>query len=720
MRPHVVWASIPFVIAVMAGGQAAPLPVLTDISAIRALSQGEAARGYPVRIRGVITHFDEQRSTGLFVFDGRSGQFIQAASGGSLVTWGPIRSGDTIEVTGRTIRGGYAPNVVPTDIRNFGAIARPAPLQLPYGALVTGQHDCEFIEVTGVIRRTWLSTGTDPQTMFADMAIEGGAVRVAFWDHHTGDLERFIDARVRVRGNVGAIFSPSEQLVGVSLLAGRTREVEVLEKPTDAFSLMLQPIGNIFTYSYAAEVNRRIRIRGVVVGSVPGRPVSVSDFSSGSVFRSIRHVLYVKDATGSATVETEQTSPVQPGDVVEAAGFPAVSPGKPVLRDAVYRVVGTESIPLPIRVPAGAVMRADNDAELVRVDAQLLGVLWTPSERVLVLKSSTGEAAFEAALDSGHDAASLDQIRAGSAVTVTGVYSYQAGPPPGFRLILRTPGDIVVTASAPWWTSRHTAVLLGMLMLTALAAIVILRMMTARERREYQAVLSERNRVARELHDTLEQGLTGISLQLEAVASTVQSAPGTAKQSLAVARQMLRYSLEETRRSVLDLRSQALESDDLPAALSTLAHQMTAGTPIGADVRVEGPRRRLDAAQEHHLLRIGIEAVTNAVKHSGATRIDILVRFSPSATVLVVTDDGCGLRQEPAETDVGHFGLQGMRERANKIGAVLEIESSPEGGTRVAVSVPVGAPAARVPSLDVGRDKSLAHGGVGVTETNHG
>jgi signal transduction histidine kinase len=222
--------------------------------------------------------------------------------------------------------------------------------------------------------------------------------------------------------------------------------------------------------------------------------------------------------------------------------------------------------------------------------------------------------------------------------------------------------------------------------------------MTARERREYQAVLSERNRVARELHDTLEQGLTGISLQLEAVAGTIQSAPETATRSLGVARQMLRYSLEETRRSVMDLRSQALESDDLPAALATLAHKMTLGTSIEADVRVEGQRRRLDAAQEHHLLRIGLEAVTNAVKHSGATRVDIVVRFSAAATVLMVSDDGCGVRQD-GEHGIGHFGLQGMRERANKIGAALDIESSPGGGTRLVVSVPVDTAAARASTL---------------------
>ena len=679
---------IPFVIAAVAGGQAAPLPVLTDIKSIRALSQIEAARGYPVHIRGVITHFDELMSNTLFIFDGTSGQFIEASKNGSLVAWGPLRVGDTIEITGHTVRGGFAPNVAPDNIRDLGAIGRPTPLHVPYASLMTGRHDCEYVEVTGVIRRTWLSAG-DSHIMFADMALEDGVViRAAFWDHHVGDLDRFIDARVRVSGNVGAIFGPTEQLVGISLLAGRTSDVEVLERPIEPFALPVQPIGHIFTYSYAAEANRRIRIRGVVVGDIPARAVSVSDYTSNSVFRSVRHVIFVKDRTGSVSVETEQTAPLRPGDVIEVAGFPAVSPGKPVLGDAVFRVVGSEASPLPLSVPAGPVVRADSDAELVRVDAQLLGILRTPNERVFVLKSIGGDTAFEAALDGEPQPGTLDDIRPGSALQVTGVYAYQAGPPPAFRLILRSPADIAVTASAPWWTARHSAVLLGILMLASAGAIVVLKYMTARERREYQAVLSERNRVARELHDTLEQGLTGIAMQLEAVAGTMQTSPAAARQSLDVARHMLRYSLEETRRSVMDLRSQALESNDLSAALATLARQMTLGTPIKADVRVEGTPRRLDAAHEHHLLRIGLEAVTNAVKHSGASRVDIMVRFSTDAVELRVADNGCGAQPDAGDLSGGHFGLQGMRERANKIGAALELDSRQGRGTILSVTVP--------------------------------
>src|SRR6185436_21037015 len=182
-----------------------------------------------------------------------------------------------------------------------------------------------------------------------------------------------------------------------------------------------------------------------------------------------------------------------------------------------------------------------------------------------------------------------------------------------------------------------------------------MRALTARKRREYQAVLSERSRVARELHDTVEQGLAGIALQLEAVDGSFETAPEAARESLNVARQMLRYSLEETRRSVMDLRSQALERSDLAGALETLAYQMTLNTPAQACVRVNGPVHRLDAAKEHHLLRIGLEALTNALKHGRATRIDIDLCFTPDSTSLVVTDDGQGLESAERATGGAHF-----------------------------------------------------------------
>jgi signal transduction histidine kinase len=223
-----------------------------------------------------------------------------------------------------------------------------------------------------------------------------------------------------------------------------------------------------------------------------------------------------------------------------------------------------------------------------------------------------------------------------------------------------------------------------------------MRAIARRKRQQYQAVLNERTRVARELHDTVEQGLAGIALQLEAVAGSFHTAPEAARQSLDVARQMLRYSLEETRRSVMDLRSQALESRDLAGALESLARQMTINTRAQAEVHVTGTPHRLDAAEEHHLLRIGLEALTNALKHGGATRIDIELQFGPGGTNLIVSDNGQGLESASRATAGAHFGLQGVRERVDKLGGLLDIDSKPGEGTRLAVLVP--ARAAGVPA----------------------
>jgi signal transduction histidine kinase len=314
-------------------------------------------------------------------------------------------------------------------------------------------------------------------------------------------------------------------------------------------------------------------------------------------------------------------------------------------------------------------------------------VLTSPGERVLVLKR--GETVFEAGIDQSKAGPDLDAIRSGSLVSVVGVYSYQSGPPPSFRLVLRSPADVVVVAAAPWWTLRHTAVMVFMLFTAGCVGLVWATTAAKRKRQQYQAVLSERNRVARELHDTLEQGLAGIALQLEAVSGSLDVSPDGARQSLDVARQMLRYSIEEARRSVMDLRSQALERSDLAGALTNLACHMTTGTSTTASVHVSGEPQRLDVAQEHHLLRIGLEGLANALKHANPSRIDIELRFRGNETDLVVRDDGCGMGPNGLGAPDGHFGLQGVRERVDKLGGRLRIESTPGAGTQLMVTVPV-------------------------------
>ena len=646
-----------------------------------------------------MTHLGESRQ-GLILHDGESGQWLERPrQPEGLLVWKGLELTDRVQIEGYTIRGGFAPNVRAEKVRKLGRGSLPPAKEVSYSALLTGRYDCDFVEITGVVQRAFLS---DPQLhmLFADVAIEGGVVRASFWDYAPEDLTRFIDARVRLRSNVGSLFGQTEQLRGVSLLAERTSDMVVVDPPPDPFALPLRPIRGIYKYSPGGEVNRRIRVRGVVIGQILGRPVEVTDFPTTSTLRYVSHVLYVKDGTSGARIETEQQTRVRPGELVEAAGFPAVTPGKPLLKNAVFKAIGSESEPEPVLVSPQKALTPENDAELVRMQAQLLGVVTRPANRVLVLKA--GAIVFDADLGLSSSSDEVEEVRPGSLVSVTGVYSYQPGPPPSFRLLLRSPRDVVLVAAAAWWTFRHTAVTFAIVALVAGVAAFWVTTIANRKRQQYQAILTERNRLARELHDTLEQGLAGITLQLEAVGGSLDASPKTARQSLDVARQMLRYSLEEARRSVMDLRSQALESRDLAGALRDLALQMTLGTPVQAEVRVLGTPRPLDGSQEHHLLRIGLEALTNALKHAGAKRIDIEVHFRPEATELVVTDDGRGFGSG-AEGPGGQFGLLGIRERVDKLGAVLRIDSRPGEGTRLLVTVPVRAngPAPSPPLVSV-------------------
>jgi signal transduction histidine kinase len=208
--------------------------------------------------------------------------------------------------------------------------------------------------------------------------------------------------------------------------------------------------------------------------------------------------------------------------------------------------------------------------------------------------------------------------------------------------------------------------------------------------RQFAAVLGERNRIAREIHDNLAQEILGISVQLEIVARMMSVSAETARAHLDRARMLVRNSVAEARRYVWDLRSQALDHNDLPTALSETAKRLTADTSIQAHVQVSGAFRTLAQATENNLLRIGQEAINNAVRHASANRIAINLRFDSKRVQLSVWDDGRGFKyDEPRNGATGHFGLMGMRERAEQINGTLSVHSAPDRGTEVVVDVPI-------------------------------
>ena len=224
--------------------------------------------------------------------------------------------------------------------------------------------------------------------------------------------------------------------------------------------------------------------------------------------------------------------------------------------------------------------------------------------------------------------------------------------------------------------------------LLALTAWQLYRLRVRRMALQFRAVLAERNRIAREIHDNLAQDILGISVQLELVARLMPAAAETTKGHLDRARMLVRNSMTEARRYVWDLRSQELQKKDLPAALRDTTKRLTAQSNIETVVEVAGLTRPLPVEVESNLLRIGQEAINNAVKHARANRIEVGLNFDTHNVRLSVRDNGRGFDQSEQIAD-GHFGLLGMRERAEQLGGVLSIDSAPERGTQIAVEVPL-------------------------------
>jgi signal transduction histidine kinase len=303
-----------------------------------------------------------------------------------------------------------------------------------------------------------------------------------------------------------------------------------------------------------------------------------------------------------------------------------------------------------------------------------------------------------------------------------------------FQILIPTAQDVHVVRKPSWLTTQHllvcVAVVLSILILISSWTVVISKKnsalndlinereraqielqqahdqleervdertaqlkfeMTARKEAELQfkAVLAERTRLARELHDTLEQSLTGIGLQLDTAGKLSLSQPDAASHHLELARNLITQSQLEVRHSIWDLRSRELEQFDLPSALMRNAKQITDGTNIQVEVETKGKSRILSEIVEENLLRIGQEALTNVIKHSGASLVKIELEFGPQDVVLQVKDNGCGFTPENgAGSKEGRFGLLGMSERAKRLNGRISLTSSPGGGTSVRVEIP--------------------------------
>jgi signal transduction histidine kinase len=211
-------------------------------------------------------------------------------------------------------------------------------------------------------------------------------------------------------------------------------------------------------------------------------------------------------------------------------------------------------------------------------------------------------------------------------------------------------------------------------------------------RARFEAALAERTRIAQELHDTLLQGFAGVTLQLKAAELALPERPGVAAETLARVHRLATEALREARESVWDLRGTELDELDLIDALRGRALAATAGSNLAVTVTARGVPRRLPRRIEAAALRVGREALANAVKHAEASRIEIDVQFGAALLALQIRDDGRGFTQDQLETAIqnGHFGITSIQDRARQTGGTCEVGPGVQGGTVVTLRLPLG------------------------------
>lgn len=680
--------------------------MLTTAAQVRALTETEARQAIPVHLRGVFMGEADPEGIAFVIQDETEGIYVQGPA--DLVAG--VERGDLLEVQGVTDPGGFAPYVVANQLRKIGRAPIPEPIRVSLDELNAGQMDAKWIEVSCVVRGVYPKAPSDaapppPGTRYAvpsgrqpptedpvvKIKLAAGSARLIAQIRGAFRPEDYVDAEVRLRGLCFNLHNRNRQFVKPFVQVPRGVDV-VIETPApeNLFGSEPRSVASLLQFEQlTGKHGHRVHVRGVVIHHQPGA------------------VLWIRDRDHSLCVETIQAERVQPGDEVDVVGFPARGDYSAVLEDAVFRKRSSQAAPLP-NVLTDVSSALCKDADLVQLEARLTEVRRFPDRVALTL--DWRQASVRAEMHLTEEARPPAEWLAGSIVRVSGVCSVgtgEAGPlgglwePRSFQLLLRSPADLSVIQPPSWWNAERLVWMLSGFLALALAAVAAVMLASRRRLKdqdhrrataeaEFTAILSERNRVAREIHDTLAQSLGAISVQLEIARTHATEMSVAARNHLGAAHQLARAALTEARDSIWNMRSQVLEQNDLGQALEGILKQATDGTGVTPNMRVEGMSRRFPPVVENNLLRIGQEAITNASKHARPRRIDVELVFDGRTVRLAVEDDGVGFSNGSRPSgDRRSFGLVGIKERTKLLGGTVEIRSTPGQGTRVAVAITV-------------------------------
>lgn len=685
----------PFVLVLLTGAaraatvESSHLPTaapLTTTAEVIHLSSAEASRGLPVHLTGVVL-FINPRDHAFVVHDEKGAIYVHPTSP-ALET---LRRGDQVEVIGATHPGRFAPVVKPASCVVVGTAPIPPARRVAFSQLMSGAYDGQWVEVSGVVRSV---TPLPDASKDALVELVSEELRLPLRFHGTPfpTARNWIDSEITARGVCFHFYNKKGQLFDAQLAVpeGETYRIEAPPAP-NPYLLSVRPLSSLLRYDPQGTDPHRVHLRGAVTYVKPG------------------YFFFLQEGKNGIQVHTRQEAPPI-GEVLDVVGFAKRGAYGPTLEDAAFKRAGIQEIVTPQRASFREALEADGD--LLTIEGRLVNSFWEPEECVLLVQ--VAEFLIRAHLPFSEKAKTELMAENGGLIALTGVCRTVMGSaaqsqwrwaPQSFELLLRSPADLAVLAPAPWWTSSRVlrVALVGLSLVAAISVVFFLlsrrRIREQRQNRlaaegQFAAVFQERNRVAREIHDTLAQGLTGISVQIE-MAKERLSTPPAALQHLEIARTLVRSSLTEARRTVWGLRPQICENQDLCSALREIAHQLTAGTGISVQVTASPTRFHLPPALESDLLRIGQEAITNAVKHAQPRTIGVELHVTPEAAELRVIDDGCGGAVAAATAPLHQtgprpgLGVTGMRERAKHLHGHFTLNDRPEGGTELRLRVPL-------------------------------
>lgn len=649
----------------LAAGDCARAQIDTALG-VRSLSAEQAKEGRRVKLRGTVILIEAPGT--VFIQDATAGTFFR-----TKLPVKDLSEGDVVEVQGKTFPGLYLTGI---ELEVYTILSHGAPVEarpVNYDDLASGRFHYQRVQVEGVVRSI---SAVDETRALLRLALGSRVLEVRV-DRPPAGYESLVDATVKVQGLAAGTINDMRQLVQPYLRIGGWQAVSLVKPAPVIDDLPLIPASTLLRFNPRGESGHRVRVQGIVTAV----------FNDGLAF--------IFDDEAAVAVRPASPLAVAVGDVITAYGFPVMAQFTPTLEDAGLLTSVPGTVPKPVRVPLGELFKKGHEGELVSISGVVTGINRGDGERTTIagegheveVRSMNGER--------------LD-LMPSSVIEAAGICRIETATGKGFNskprtisLWLRSVADVRVLKAPSWWTVERLLSALGLLAAVVLAAAIWIVMLRKRVKEQtealsarikHEAALEERQRIAREFHDTLEQELAGLSIRMDA--AITRPLEDKARSLLEASRSLVGRIQAEARNLVADLRDDFSGVNDLAVALQDLAlRQPATGTVIKFEA--EGAVPSLPPHVAHHLRMIAQEAVTNALKHAQAKLIVVRLRITAECLYLSVSDDGRGFAS-PTDTEgkPGHFGCMGIRERSQKIGAAVRWQSRPGQGTTLEVTRP--------------------------------